>query len=71
MDGDMNARVFFDAFAECLVNVGAARTRPGLRDNFRALSVSMIVGRHGEAHAAATGRMFDRLWRETKTPEPG
>lgn len=65
----MKARVFFDAFAECLVNVALARKYPFLRDNMRSLAVGVISARHGDKHADATGHIFDRLWLEAQNPK--
>lgn len=64
----MRASVFFDAFAECLVNVGMVRRYPGLLENYRNLSISVVVMRHGAAYAEDTGRMFDRLLLEAQKP---
>lgn len=64
----MKARVFFDAFSEVLVNVVIARRFPETLDSMRTLSVTVITVRHGDKHAEATGRMFDRLWADMQNP---
>jgi hypothetical protein len=65
----MKARVFFDAFAECLVGVGMAKRLPVLFQHYRAVAVLHVTDKHSAAHAEATGRMFDRLWDDIQNPE--
>lgn len=65
----MKARVFFDAFAECVVNVAVGLKHPHLLPTARNLSVSAIAVRHGADAGEATGRMFDRLWHDMQKPE--
>lgn len=64
----MKARVFFDAFAECLVAVSVARRYPGLMGSSRTVAVTTISGRHGVEAGESTGRMFDRLWHDMQIP---
>jgi hypothetical protein len=65
----MTASVFFDAFAECVANVACARKYPPMVETARMVSISMVVARHGQQHAEATGRMFDRLWQDMQNPK--
>ena len=64
----MKARVFLDAFAECVVNVAIARRFPDTVTSMRNLSVSVIAVLYGDSHAEATGAMFDRLWHDLHNP---
>jgi hypothetical protein len=65
----MKARVFFDAFSECLAGMAMARRYAGMHDKWRAEAVRAISARHGDKHAEAAGRMFDRLFSEMQNPE--
>lgn len=65
----MKARVFFDAFAECVVNVALARQYPALRHGLREVSASRIAAKWGAPNAEATGHMFDRLWHDMQNPK--
>lgn len=64
----MKARVFFDAFAECLVNVALAMKSPQHLEVLRLKSIGTMIGAHGLGAAEDTGRMFDRMWSEAQTP---
>jgi hypothetical protein len=64
----MKAAVFFDAFAECLVNVAMVRQYPRLHEAMRSVSIAQIAARHGPAHAENTGRMFDKLLSDMQSP---
>jgi len=64
----MKARVFFDAFAECLVGLAMVRRHPSLLHGMRDSCVRIIARRHGDNHADNTRRMFDRLWADVQKP---
>ena len=65
----MNASVFFDAFAECLVGVAFARKHPAFFDVMKSTTTIRIALRHGDVAGEATGRMFDKLWSEAQGPK--
>lgn len=66
----MKARVFFDAFAECLVYVALARKYPRRAAAMRQTAINAVVHVHRHAGAGeATGRMFDKLWSEAQGPK--
>lgn len=65
----MKARVFIDAFAECLVYVALARRHPLKVAAMRQTAINAVVHVHRHADAGeATGRMFDRLLLEMQNP---
>jgi hypothetical protein len=64
----LKARVFLDAFAECVAGVGMARRLPILLPHYRTVAVVHVTDKHGATHAEATGRMFDRLWADMRNP---
>jgi hypothetical protein len=68
--GALKARVFFDAFAECLVNVALARKSPQHLDYLRLTSIGTMIVLHGRSVAEDTGRLFDRMWSDSQKPPP-
>lgn len=66
----MKARVFSDAFADCLVYVALARKHPRKVAAMRQTAINAVVHVHRHADAGeSTGRMFDRLWHDMQDPE--
>jgi hypothetical protein len=64
----MKARVFLDAFVECVAGVAHARRHPGGHALIRAHVVNEVCARHGLVHAIRTAAMFDRLWGDLHGP---
>lgn len=64
----MKARVFLDAFVECVAGVGMAKRNPRLLPHYRVSAMVNVTDKHGPGHAMATGQMFDRLWHDLHSP---
>lgn len=63
----MNARQFFDVWAECGARVGMVRESPYMEHAARPLVVSYMTERHGPDVGAAAGAYFDRLRADART----